>query len=77
MNGENIFLITFQTVSSVLQTCTEIIHSKKFQTVMEYVLAIGNYLNGGTSRGGIHGFQISSLPKVPVKTQHIGENIKH
>jgi hypothetical protein len=58
------FLITLQAVSSVLQTCTEVIHSKKFQTVMEYVLAIGNYLNGGTSRGGAHGFQISSLPKV-------------
>ncbi|CAB4016569.1 Hypothetical predicted protein [Paramuricea clavata] len=54
----------FPAVSSVLQTCTEIIHSKKFQTVMEYVLAIGNYLNGGTSRGGAHGFQISSLPKL-------------
>ena len=52
------------TVSSVLKTCTEILHSKKFQTVMEYVLAIGNYLNGGTSRGGAHGFQISSLPKL-------------
>ncbi|XP_028410081.1 formin-like protein 2 [Dendronephthya gigantea] len=52
------------TVSSVLQTCTDIIHSKKFQTVLEYVLAIGNYLNGGTSRGSAHGFQISSLPKL-------------
>ena len=64
--GFSIFSVSFycQAVSTVLETCNEIINSKKFRTVMEYILAVGNYLNGGTSRGGAHGFKISSLTKV-------------
>lgn len=32
--------------------------------MLEYVLAIGNYLNGNTSRGGAWAFEISSLEKL-------------
>eukprot|EP01090_Pellita_catalonica_P011719 TRINITY_DN2376_c0_g1_i1.p1 TRINITY_DN2376_c0_g1~~TRINITY_DN2376_c0_g1_i1.p1 ORF type:complete len:434 (+),score=86.09 TRINITY_DN2376_c0_g1_i1:136-1437(+) len=38
--------------------------SKKFQKVMEIILALGNYLNGGSARGTAFGFRFNSLLKV-------------
>ncbi|RHY16836.1 hypothetical protein DYB25_004178 [Aphanomyces astaci] len=32
--------------------------------VLEVVLAVGNYLNGGTPRGGVWGFKLDILPKL-------------
>ena len=31
---------------------------------LEVVLAVGNYMNGGTNRGGIFGFKLSSILKL-------------
>ena len=32
--------------------------------MLEVVLALGNYLNGGTVRGGAHGFRLETLLKL-------------
>ena len=51
-------------MSIALDTCRELINSKRFETVLHYVLSIGNYVNGGTPKGGCHGFMLKSLPKL-------------
>lgn len=38
--------------------------SKAFKAVLEYVLALGNHLNGGTSRGSAYGFKMDVLKKL-------------
>ena len=40
--------------------------SRHLQTVLEGVLAFGNYLNGGTRQGSAYGFRPSTLEKVCV-----------
>jgi hypothetical protein len=46
-------------------TATEEIHnSKTFKKILELVLAIGNYLNGGTAQGGAYGFKLDVLSKI-------------
>jgi len=39
-------------------------HSRNLHTLLEIVLALGNYLNGGTNRGGTYGFKLKSLAKL-------------
>jgi hypothetical protein len=38
--------------------------SKKLKTLLEYVLALGNYMNGGTAQGGVYGVKLDVLLKV-------------
>ena len=38
--------------------------SKALKQVIEYALAIGNYLNGGTNKGAAWGFKVDSLNKL-------------
>jgi hypothetical protein len=38
--------------------------SKALKRVLEYVLALGNYLNGGSAKGGAYGFKVAFLPKL-------------
>eukprot|EP01084_Bolivina_argentea_P294656 507068_1 len=38
--------------------------SKNFKTVLASLLAIGNYINGGTKKGGKHGFVLETLRKI-------------
>jgi hypothetical protein len=38
--------------------------NKKFQDLLEIVLAFGNYLNGQSNRGGCWGVRLNSLPKM-------------
>ncbi|BGP44533.1 hypothetical protein JCM10450v2_000347 [Rhodotorula kratochvilovae] len=42
----------------------ELRSSKRFQTLLQTVLAIGNTLNGGTFRGGAAGFSLDALLKL-------------
>ena len=52
-------------MDSVKETRT----SKKLPRILELVLAVGNYLNGGTFRGGAYGFKLETLVKLgEVKT---------
>lgn len=39
-------------------------NSRSFKKVLEIVLAVGNYLNGGTPRGGVYGFKLDGLLKL-------------
>ncbi|GJQ09040.1 hypothetical protein GpartN1_g831.t1 [Galdieria partita] len=40
----------------------EIMKSSKLLKILELVLRVGNMLNGGTNRGGAHGFKLDTLP---------------
>lgn len=53
-----------ETVRVVSLACEELSESKKFTEVLETILAIGNYLNGSTSRGGAYGFKLAALGKL-------------
>eukprot|EP00952_Eustigmatos_sp_NYUAD-ZCMA_P008668 36062-Eustigmatos_ZCMA.PRE.1 len=39
-------------------------NSKGFPKVLEIVLAVGNYMNGSSSRGGAYGFRLDALMKL-------------
>lgn len=39
----------------------EVMNSEKLARVLESVLALGNFLNSGTGRGGAHGFKLEAL----------------
>ncbi|KAI8504652.1 Cerebellin-4 [Branchiostoma belcheri] len=44
--------------------CQELVGQKCFHQVLEYVLAVGNRINMGTTRGAARGFRLASLPKL-------------
>ena len=39
-------------------------HSKALRGLLEYTLALGNYLNGQSSKGGAWGFKLEALAKL-------------
>ncbi|KAI0559771.1 dishevelled associated activator of morphogenesis [Gracilaria domingensis] len=39
----------------------EVMNSEKLARILEAVLALGNFLNSGTGRGGAHGFKLEAL----------------
>lgn len=39
----------------------EVMNSEKLSRVLESILALGNFLNSGTGRGGAHGFKLEAL----------------
>lgn len=41
-----------------------ILKDKNFKRIMEYIMAYGNYMNGGTFKGGAPGFNIDILGKL-------------
>jgi len=52
--------------------------SKSFRRILEIVLALGNYLNGSTPRGGYYGFKLEGLLKLPaVKSVDNKLNLMH
>jgi diaphanous 1 len=68
---------TFADALKVVREKRSIVHnaietiktSTKFTQVVTIVLALGNYLNGGTKKGGAHGFMLKDLEKLlQVKT---------
>ncbi|KAJ6241535.1 inverted formin-2 [Anaeramoeba flamelloides] len=38
--------------------------NKKFHKILQFILKFGNYLNGGTNRGGLSGFKLRTLLKL-------------
>lgn len=53
-----------QEIDAVLGACNEVKQSGKFKKVLEVVLALGNYLNGGSFRGAAYGFKLDVLNKL-------------
>lgn len=51
-------------LSILRAACGELRTSKRFQILLQTVLAIGNSLNNGSFRGGAAGFSLDSLLKV-------------
>jgi len=43
---------------------TALKNSKSFVKILEIILALGNYLNGQSARGGVYGYKLSSLTKM-------------
>ena len=52
------------------QAVTEIEENPKLRRILEIILAIGNYANGGTARGGAWGFKIELLGKIEQVKDH-------
>jgi len=51
-------------VDTGLHAVNQLKNSKRFDQVLQYVLAIGNYCNAGSSKGGKHGIALKTLPKL-------------
>eukprot|EP00026_Physarum_polycephalum_P005753 Phypoly_transcript_05791.p1 GENE.Phypoly_transcript_05791~~Phypoly_transcript_05791.p1 ORF type:complete len:464 (+),score=115.45 Phypoly_transcript_05791:128-1519(+) len=51
-------------VEAAIAASEELQKSRKLLKVLELILALGNYLNGGSARGGAFGFKIDSLLKL-------------
>jgi len=63
---------------AIREACTEIEKSKSLKTLLEIVLAIGNYLNGSTPRGGAWGFKLDALEKLEAMKENDGKkNLIH
>jgi len=51
-------------IVAVLTASKQVKNSKKFHKILEIVLAVGNYLNGGTAKGCAFGFKMDVLLKL-------------
>eukprot|EP01099_Mayorella_cantabrigiensis_P004856 TRINITY_DN3736_c0_g3_i2.p1 TRINITY_DN3736_c0_g3~~TRINITY_DN3736_c0_g3_i2.p1 ORF type:complete len:550 (-),score=209.86 TRINITY_DN3736_c0_g3_i2:178-1674(-) len=51
-------------IAAIHETCQAFVKSPKWKKLLEIILAIGNYMNGGGARGGAYGFTIESLLKL-------------
>ncbi|CAI5744106.1 unnamed protein product [Peronospora destructor] len=61
---ENRILETQAQMDTLIAATDQVTESDKFRRVLEHILAIGNYLNGGTPRGGAYGFKLDTLMKL-------------
>ncbi|RMX65125.1 hypothetical protein DD238_005573 [Peronospora effusa] len=61
---ENRILETQAQMDTLVAATDQVTESDKFRRVLEHILAIGNYLNGGTPRGGAYGFKLDTLMKL-------------
>ncbi|EFA77748.1 actin binding protein [Heterostelium album PN500] len=48
-------------VQVLLKASNELKESKHFQKLLEIILSLGNFINGGTPRGDVYGFKLDSL----------------
>ncbi|KAJ8524563.1 hypothetical protein ON010_g16554 [Phytophthora cinnamomi] len=51
-------------LDTLVAATDQVTESDKFRRVLEHILAIGNYLNGSTPRGGAYGFKLDTLMKL-------------
>ncbi|XP_068599255.1 uncharacterized protein [Brachionichthys hirsutus] len=51
-------------INQKTRMCTELSNSRSFVSVLEYLLAIGNYLNGNAGKEKAEGIRLSSLAKL-------------
>lgn len=60
MDNSNDTILSFQQIAAILNASNAVKSSKKFRSVLEVVLAFGNYLNS-SKRGPAYGFKLQSL----------------
>jgi len=48
----------------LLRACTQLRNSKAFKQTLLVILAMGNYMNGTSARGGAYGFKLDTLSKL-------------
>ena len=53
-----------QLIDQKIRMCQQLIGSQTFVCVLEYLLAVGNYLNEHAGKDKAKGFRLSSLTKV-------------
>ncbi|XP_047428453.1 formin-like protein 13 [Mugil cephalus] len=51
-------------INQKIRMCTQLYNCRSFVSVLEYILAIGNYLNENAGKGKAKGFRLSSLTKL-------------
>lgn len=51
-------------IQSVIKACNAVNNCKNLIGVMEIILALGNYMNGSTAKGGAFGFKLDILEKL-------------
>ncbi|XP_062283153.1 uncharacterized protein LOC133987725 [Scomber scombrus] len=51
-------------INQKIRMCTQLYYCRSFVSVLEYLLAIGNYLNENAGKGKAKGFRLSSLTKL-------------
>ncbi|KAE8913668.1 hypothetical protein PF005_g6862 [Phytophthora fragariae] len=61
---ENRILETQAQLDTLVAATDQVVESDKFRRILENILAIGNYLNGSTPRGGAYGFKLDTLMKL-------------
>lgn len=57
-------VFVFQLINQKTTMCTQLNNCRSFVSVLEYLLAIGNYLNINARKEKAKGFRLSSLAKV-------------
>lgn len=60
MENSSDTILSFQQIAAILNASNAVKSSKKFRSVLEVVLAFGNYLNS-SKRGPAYGFKLQSL----------------
>ncbi|XP_012564637.2 formin-J isoform X1 [Hydra vulgaris] len=48
----------------LMNACLCLLENNNFTRLLEYILVLGNYMNGGTPRGAAYGFKLSVLTKL-------------
>lgn len=61
-----------QAIVDVDKACESALHSPDLKLALSACLSVGNYVNGGTTRGGAEGFALSTLPRVATTKGHDG-----
>lgn len=51
--------------------CIQLKGCRSFASVLEYLLAVGNYLNENAGKAKARGLRLSSLAKVPVPLRRL------
>jgi hypothetical protein len=76
--------MTFDELMSDVETPLEILssgfkqlkESKQFKEFLKYILAVGNFVNGGSNRGGAYGFKFDFFKKIlDIRTNKPGYNL--
>lgn len=60
-------VFVLQLINQTIRMCTQLKTCRSFVSVLEYLLAIGNYLNENAGKEKAKGIRLSSLTKVPVR----------